>query len=105
MKFEKNAMEKSLKIMDKKKKNKRTNNDLQNTTQKTNDRATINPLKIVGELRCSGKVISSCFPSGICYVTLVTNLVTSHKGGKDQIVIMTSRIYPWSFVIQVFRNG
>ena len=43
MKFEKNAMEKSLKIMDKKKKNKRTNNDLQNTTQKTNDRATINP--------------------------------------------------------------
>jgi hypothetical protein len=90
MKFEKNAMEKSLKIMDKKKKNKRTNNDLQNTTQKTNDRATINPRKIMG---------------GICYVTLVTNLVTSHKGGKDQIVIMTSRIYPWSFVIQVFRNG
>jgi hypothetical protein len=34
-----------------KKKYKRTNNDLQNTTQKSKDRATRTPLKIVGELR------------------------------------------------------
>jgi hypothetical protein len=36
-----------------KRKGKMTNNDLQNTTQKTNGRATRNPLKIGGELRCS----------------------------------------------------
>jgi hypothetical protein len=30
----------------------RTNNDLQNSTQKTKDRATRTPLKIGGELRC-----------------------------------------------------
>ena len=34
-----------------KKKYQRTNNDLQNTTQKSKDRATRTPLKIVGELR------------------------------------------------------
>ena len=39
-----------------KKQNKRTNSELQNTTQKTKDRATRTPLKIVGELRCSGRV-------------------------------------------------
>ena len=32
-------------------KDKRTNNDLQNTTQKTKDRVTRTPLKIGGELR------------------------------------------------------
>ena len=32
------------------KKNKRTNNDLQNTSQKTNDRAIQTPLKTGGEL-------------------------------------------------------
>jgi hypothetical protein len=36
-----------------KRKGKMTNNDLQNTTQKTNGRATRNPLNIGGELRCS----------------------------------------------------
>ena len=40
-------------------KRKRTINDLQNTTQKTKDRATQTPLKIGGELRCSGRVGSS----------------------------------------------
>ena len=34
---------------------KRTNNDLQNTTQKTKDQATRTPLKAWGELRCSGR--------------------------------------------------
>ena len=37
-------------------KRKRTNNDLQNTTQKTKDRATRTPLKTRGELRCSRMV-------------------------------------------------
>ena len=36
-------------------KRKRTNNDLHNTTQKTKDRATPNPLNTGGELRCSGR--------------------------------------------------
>jgi hypothetical protein len=42
---------------------KRTNNDLQNTTQKTIDRATRTPLKTGGELCCSGRVSSSCSTS------------------------------------------
>jgi len=41
------------------------NNDLQNTTQKTKDRATRTTLKSGGELRCSGRVSSSC--SAIVY--------------------------------------
>ena len=39
---------------------KRTNNDLQNITQKTNDRATGTPLKIEDELMCSEMVSRSC---------------------------------------------
>ena len=37
---------------------KRTNNDLQNTAPKTNNRATRTPLKTWGEVRCSGRVNS-----------------------------------------------
>ena len=48
-----------------KKKDKKTNNDLQNTTQKGKDRAARNPLKTGGELRCSRKVRSFCSTSGI----------------------------------------
>jgi len=44
-------------------KRKRTNDDLKNTTQKTKDRATRTPPKTGGELRCSGKVSSSCSTS------------------------------------------
>ena len=41
--------------MAKRKKNKKTNNNLQsNTQQKTNDQGTRTPLKTGGELRCSG---------------------------------------------------
>jgi len=42
-----------------KKKDKGTNNDLQNIAQKTNDQATRTPLKPEGELRCYGMVSSS----------------------------------------------
>ena len=51
---------------------KRTNNDLQNTTQKAEKRARQPPLKIGGELSYSGRVISSCSTSGTRRVTLVT---------------------------------
>ena len=45
--------------MAKQKKDKRTNNDLQNITQKTKDRAPRTPLKTGGELRCSGTCLFS----------------------------------------------
>jgi hypothetical protein len=41
-------------------KRQRANNDLQNTTQKTKDRATRTSLKPGGEPRCLGKVSRSC---------------------------------------------
>ena len=41
-------------------KTKRTNNDLQNTTQKTKDWITQAPLRTRGELCCSGRVSNSC---------------------------------------------
>jgi len=46
--------------MAKRKKNKRTNNDKRNITQKTKDRTTRTPLKTGGELICFGRISSSC---------------------------------------------
>jgi hypothetical protein len=46
-----------------KKKYKGTNNDLQNITHKSKDRVTRTPLKTKNELRCSGRVGSSCSTS------------------------------------------
>ena len=63
-----------------KKKYKRANNDQQNIHIKQ-DRVT--PLKFGGELRCSGRVSSSCSTSDIRGVNLVTNQVISHERGKD----------------------
>jgi len=44
-------------------------------TYKTKDRVTRTPLKPGGELRCSGRVSSSCSTSGIRRVNIVTNPV------------------------------
>ena len=88
-----------------KKQDKGTNNDLQNIAQKTKDWATRTPLKIGGELVCSGMVSSSCSTSDNRRVTLVTTHTISHEWGKDRVVLTTSGTYPWSFVIQIFRNG
>jgi hypothetical protein len=55
----------------------RTNNDIQNTTQKTKDTRT--PLKTGDELWCSGRVGSSCSTSGTCLVAPVTNPVISNE--------------------------
>ena len=44
-------------------KKKQKNNDLQNTTQKTRNRAPRIPLKTSGEIGCSGLLKSSCFSS------------------------------------------
>jgi hypothetical protein len=56
---------------------KRTNNDLQNTTQKTKDQVTRTLLKTGDELRYTGRVSSSCSTSGPHRVTLETNTVIS----------------------------
>ena len=75
------------------KKDKRSNNDLQNTTQKTKDRGTRTQLKTRGEHMFSGTVSSSCSTSDIRRVTLATQPVISHEWGKDQKVITTSGTY------------
>jgi hypothetical protein len=54
----------------------KNDNNLQNTTQKTKDQAT---LKTWGEPRCSESVNSSCATSGTQRVTLVRNPVISHE--------------------------
>jgi hypothetical protein len=58
-------------------------NNLQNTTQKNNDRATRTPLKPEENSGASGKVSSSCSTSDTRRVTLVTNPVISHEWGND----------------------
>jgi hypothetical protein len=73
-------------------------------TYKTKDLVTRTPLKTGSDLRCSGRVSSSCSTSGTRRVNLVTNLVISHEWRKDREVFKTSGAYPWSFVTQVFHN-
>jgi hypothetical protein len=53
-----------------KKKNNKTKKDLQNTTQKTTDRATRTQSKIGSERRCPGRVSSFCCASGTRHVPL-----------------------------------
>ena len=57
-------------------------NDKQRSTKhthKTKDRVTRTQLKTGGELRCFGRVGSSCFTSGTHRVNLVTNPVISDE--------------------------
>ena len=61
------------------KKDKRTNNDLQNITHTAKDLETRTPLKTRGELRCFGGVGSSYSTSGTRCVILVSKLVISHE--------------------------
>jgi hypothetical protein len=58
---------------------KRTDNDKQNSTQKTKDRATPSPLKTGDEIRCFGRVSSSWSTWNSCRVTLVTNPAIKHE--------------------------
>jgi len=48
-------------------------------TYKTKDRVTRTPLKSGGELRCSGRVSSSCSTSDTRHFNLVTNPMISHE--------------------------
>jgi len=58
-------------------KDKGTNTDLQNITQKPKDRATLTPPK-------GGKVCSSCSTCGTRHIILVTKLVISHVMNRDR---------------------
>jgi hypothetical protein len=60
--------------------------DMFHLSQTLSGRVTRTPLKTEGELRCSGRVISSCSNSGTRRVNLVTNPVISHEWGKDRKV-------------------
>jgi hypothetical protein len=51
-------------------KRKRSSNDLQNTTLKTKDRATLAPLKRGAELSCYGRVSNFCSTSDTSRVTV-----------------------------------
>ena len=59
-------------------KRKRMNNDLQNTTQKTKDRAPRTPLSTAGELVCFGRVSSSCSSCGNRRIFIVEYLNLTH---------------------------
>jgi hypothetical protein len=74
-------------------------------THKTKDWVTGIPLKTGGELRCSGRVSSSCSTDGTRRVILVTNPLISNAWGKDREVLTTSGTYPWSVVTQIFYSG
>jgi hypothetical protein len=71
-------------------------------TYKTKDRVARTPLNTGGELRCSGRVRSSCSTIDIRRVNLVTNPVISREWGKDREVFTTGGPYSWSFVTQIF---
>jgi hypothetical protein len=57
----------------------RTNNDLQNTTQKTKDWATRILPKTGNELGCTGRVNISCSTNGTRRVAHVTNPVMNEE--------------------------
>jgi hypothetical protein len=66
------------------------NNDLQSTTQKTKDQTTRTQLKTGDELRCSGRVGSSCSNSGTRRATIVTKpviIMNENKNGKRNISV------------------
>ena len=78
-------------------KRKKVQKDKQRSTKhtyKTKDRVTRTPLKTGGELRCSGRVSSSCSTSDTRRVSLVTNLVISHERGKDREVFLVGYFLP-----------
>ena len=70
-------------------KRKRTNNDLKNTTHKTNDRATRTPLATIDELRCPGRV-KIRVTLGISHTTKTNKSKnTTQKTGNSSILYDT----------------
>ena len=73
-------------------------NYLQNTTQKTKDRATPITLKLGGNSRVLN---SSCVTCGTRRVAIATITVIIHEWGNNQIVITPNGTYPLSFVTHI----
>jgi hypothetical protein len=65
-------------------------------TYKTKNQVTRTPVKTGGELRCPGRVGSSCSTSGTRRANLVTNPVISREWGKQREIFTTSGTYPLS---------
>ena len=78
--------------MAKMEKDKKTNNDLQRTTQETKDWPTQTPQK--AEV-CSGRVSVSCFTSDTHRVSLVKNLVIRQEWGKFVTIYDTQIFRMW----------
>ena len=83
-------------------------------THKIKYRVTRTPLKRGGELRCSGRVGSSCSSKDTRHVNLVTNSVISHEWGNNydmrhldialSVLSFTASDYPFSTFKRVFQN-
>ena len=78
---------------DQTKKDIRTNSDLQNITHQFKNRVTRTPLKTGGELRCSGKVSSSCSTSDTRHVALVIEIavywvIVQHSRPHQQMTLI-----------------
>ena len=68
---------------------KRTNNDLHNIVQKSQDRATRTPIKAGDELMYPDRENRPCSTCGTRRVILVTNPVISHEWGYERILFTT----------------
>jgi hypothetical protein len=90
--------------MDKRKRRKNKQRSTKHT-HKTKARVRRTPLKTRVELRCSGRISSSCSTSGTRWVNLVTNPVISREWRKNREVFTTSGTYLRSFVTQIFHNS
>ena len=75
-------------------KRKRTNNNIENTKQKTINRATRTPLKSGRECRSSWRISSSCSSCGTYRVTPVTRRVWRYQRG-NQIPYIEEQTTQW----------
>ena len=71
-------------------------------TYKTKDRVTRTPLKTGGELRCSGRVSSSCSTSGTRRVNLVTTAALQKAGLKGRTIARATG-HPQSTIYGVLK--
>ena len=67
--------------------------EIQNITKKITHRATRTSLKTGYNLRCPGRVSSSCFICVTRRVALVANRIISQKYGKNRIMITKNGTY------------
>ena len=76
---------------------KRSNNDLQNITQKTTDRATRTNLKTGAELRCSGRVSSSWARKGTEVLAWYMVICDRYSVAVNEVIVETVKLSKWWF--------